>query len=191
MIDSLVRLRPRWRGPAWPRSASAGSLRSCTSPPPSNVDEPAASVAFSKHSLRSRTISSCLPVHPRTRDRLARTPVPGVRLVEPMAYLASSTSSNTPTVALTDSGGIRRRKRPRLECRVSRCAIRPNDRSPSVWGQTGSREKTLAYWFRRANVIVKRPCRAEVPLWDGKAAERIVRVLEATSPTRSSHGFAG
>ena len=69
----------------------------------------------------------------------------------------------------------------RSECRASLCVIRQSDRSLSVSGPIGSRETTLACCSLHSKLAWPKPrALPTIPLWDGRAAQRIVQVLQAT-----------
>ncbi len=83
MIDSLMRLRPRWQGAG---TIALGEVPArygvVTLHRPSNVDEPERlSCILEALSEVATYVPLIFPVHPRTRARLARTSVRGVRLV--------------------------------------------------------------------------------------------------------------
>jgi UDP-N-acetylglucosamine 2-epimerase (non-hydrolysing) len=180
MIDSLVRLRPRWQG------ASVGALGDVparygvvTLHRPSNVDEPNRLGRVLESLIEVATdIPLIFPVHPRTQERLASPSVPGVRLVEPMAYLAFLDLVEHAAVVLTDSGGIQEETTalgvPCITLRES--TERPVTVRLGTNRLVGEDLKELVPAVRTA--LSSTRAVPTVPLWDGKAAERIVHVLE-------------
>jgi len=182
MIDSLVRLRPRWQGASM---AALGEMPArygvVTLHRPSNVDEPGRLGRVLESLIEvAIDIPLIFPVHPRTKARLAGTSVPGVRLVEPMAYLAFLDLVEHAAVVLTDSGGIQEET---TALGVPCITLRDSTERP-VTVRLGTNR--LAGEDLRALVPAVRTALSSarvvptVPLWDGKAAERIVRVLERT-----------
>ena len=108
MIDSLVLLRPRWQGAA---RAALEELPDryavVTLHRPSNVDDPGRlSRLLEALGSASMELPIIFPVHPRTRVRLPDPPFAGLRLVEPMGYLAFLDLVEHASAVLTDSGGI-------------------------------------------------------------------------------------
>ncbi len=135
-----------------------------------------------------------LPIHPRTRERLAcvRTPhlvadsgpSPGrVTLLQPLTYSAFLSLLSAAHLVLTDSGGVQEE----ATCLSVPCVtLRDNTERPvtiahgtNVLG--GTRASTIVAAARERMSTAKgsgeRP-----PLWDGRAAERIVARLAAARP---------
>src|SRR5205823_2791371 len=77
---------------------------------PSNVDDDQALRGLMGAINRaSERLPVVFPVHPRTRDRMGRAGIataPGVRLAEPLPYLAFLGMMARARCVLTDSGGI-------------------------------------------------------------------------------------
>jgi len=153
---------------------------------PSNVDDDAAlaSVMQAISSVSSR-IPILFPVHPRTRRRLESGGVPignGIRLCEPLPYLAFLGLMAKSRFVLTDSGGIQEEttalgvsfltvpgttERPvTVTHGTNRLATTPEEI------QAGADEILAGHWRTGESV----------PLWDGRASERIVDVLVRSRP---------
>jgi UDP-N-acetylglucosamine 2-epimerase (non-hydrolysing) len=152
---------------------------------PSNVDDPATlGRLLDALEVVQRDMPIVFPCHPRTRNRLEATglmgrieSLPGLRLVPPLGYLDFLCLTSTARMVLTDSGGIQEE----TTCLQVPClTLRENTERP-VTCTVGSNqlvgtdpERILSAYAR----ITRGQVRCEVPpLWDGKAAERIVALL--------------
>jgi UDP-N-acetylglucosamine 2-epimerase (non-hydrolysing) len=183
MIDSLVTALA-----ASQRSAILEQLRIeprhfvlVTMHRPSNVDDPQV-LAEVLHGLTRIADDRVVifPVHPRTRARIevAGARARGIRLLDPLGYLDFLRLSATAALVLTDSGGVQEEttflgvpcltmrattERPvTVECGTNR--LIPSTSEAIV--------AALDQCLSSARGVVQRP-----PLWDGKAAERIVDVF--------------
>jgi UDP-N-acetylglucosamine 2-epimerase (non-hydrolysing) len=154
---------------------------------PSNVDDP---VVFSRIldalEVIQKDLPIIFPIHPRTRknitsmnlqkriDNLAR-----LHLIDPIGYLDFLKLQSSAKVVLTDSGGIQEET---TVLKVPCITLRENTERP-VTVEIGSNQvvgtdtEKIIHAFR---IVMKgdfRECRIP-PLWDGKAAERILDVIE-------------
>jgi len=153
---------------------------------PSNVDDDAAlaSVMQAISSVSSR-IPILFPVHPRTRRRLESGGVPignGIRLCEPLPYLAFLGLMAKSRFVLTDSGGIQEETTALgVPCLTLR---RNNERPVTVTHGTNRLATTPEEIQAGADEILAGHWRTgeSVPLWDGRASERIVDVLVRSRP---------
>jgi len=150
---------------------------------PSNVDDPER-LACVLEMLRdlSGQIEVVFPVHPRTRDRAERAGLmhllSEIKIVEPVGYLDSITLTSHACFVLTDSGGLQEEA---TFIKVPCLTLRQETERP-VTVQTGT------------NILVSDDCSSILaaaldvisgsvpngripPLWDGKAASRILDVL--------------
>jgi len=119
------------------------------------------------------------PVHPRTRARLEGRALPqGLRAVEPLGYLDFMRLLSEASLALTDSGGVQEEA---LVLGVPCVTLRENTERPvtiemggnALAGSDPARIQAAARKARSGGTgTIRRP-----PLWDGRAAERIVDVL--------------
>lgn len=126
------------------------------------------------------------PIHPRTVKNLERyglkekaDSIKGLVLTEPLDYFAFQKLVATCGFILTDSGGIQEESTYR---RVPCLTLRPNTERP-ITVTMGSNELVpldmLAVRAAIARIENGTYKKGEVPpLWDGKATERIVKVLE-------------
>jgi UDP-N-acetylglucosamine 2-epimerase (non-hydrolysing) len=148
---------------------------------PSNVDDSVKLNLFLAALERlSLELPLIFPIHPRTRARLADnggSPLKRLELVEPMGYLEFLGVMKHARLVVTDSGGVQEET---SFLNVPCVTARDNTERP-ITVELGS--NVLAgsdpeAVYRAALEQLKSPRRArEIPLWDGRAAERVVGVL--------------
>lgn len=188
MIDTLLRHRAR--------AAASDVLGRLGVPPrgyalltlhrPSNVDdrETLGGIVSALEAVQAR-LPIVFPVHPRTLKRLesfdllARlAAMPGMILTEPLGYLDFLCLLDHARLVLTDSGGIQEET---TILGVPCLTLRPNTERPVTVTQGtnqvigSSPERIVAASLEVLEGRGKEGQRPE--LWDGHAAERIVRVL--------------
>jgi len=121
------------------------------------------------------------PVHPRTQQRLAQAGIrthPHLKLIPPTGYLDFLCLLSKATLALTDSGGIQEET---TALGVPCLTLRENTERPITISQ-GTNQligTSPAKIVAAASEILAgkgKPGRIP-PLWDGHAAERIVKIL--------------
>ena len=199
MIDSLVRFREK---AAASRILEDLSLENTsyvlmTMHRPSNVDrqEGLASLLDTIELVAAgRTV--VFPIHPRTRQRFSDfhlekrlDAVQNLKLLEPLGYLEFLRLMEKATVVITDSGGIQEET---TFLRVPCLTLRETTERP-VTVEIGSNEllpmDSSIIALRVESISTGGPTIGAVPpKWDGKAAERIVAVLEhALSDVSSAH----
>jgi len=153
---------------------------------PSNVDDPA---AFGRILDALEAIQSDMPVvfpvHPRTRANLSSMPLgrridemPGLRLLRPVGYLDFLKLMSSARIVLTDSGGIQEETTilgiPCLTLREN--TERPVTMEIGTNRLVGTDTNRIIEAYKQA--VNGHPCQREIPpLWDGRAAERIIRVF--------------
>jgi UDP-N-acetylglucosamine 2-epimerase (non-hydrolysing) len=153
---------------------------------PSNVDDPQTLAAILQV---VETIQGDMPVvfpiHPRTRANLEASPqasaleaMPNLKLVEPLGYLDFLRLMSQSRLVLTDSGGIQEET---TVLKVPCLTLRENTERP-VTCEVGSNqlvgtsaERILEGYRRVMDGQLREP--QVPPLWDGRAAERIVEIL--------------
>jgi UDP-N-acetylglucosamine 2-epimerase (non-hydrolysing) len=186
MIDTLYRFRERAAASSILTTLGLGprGYAVLTLHRPSNVDDPAALERV------LGTIASVqwdapvvFPVHPRTRERLTRIPETvalgaGLRPVDPIAYLDFVHLMANASCVLTDSGGIQEET---TALRVPCLTLRTTTERPVTETEGTNRivgidaAKVAAAWDE---IRGGRWPAGRVPaLWDGHAAERIVKAL--------------
>jgi len=188
MVDSLFLVLPRARkAEVWARYQLAPKHYCVvTAHRPENVDN--------RLHLRRLTdilaqvaarLPAVLPLHPRTRQRLeqaralaALQEVPGLHLTEPLGYLDFLGLVDGAAVALTDSGGLQEET---TALGIPCLTLRENTERPitvTVGTNTLTGLDPLAVSACLDQVLAGTyKVGAIPPLWDGKAAERIVRAF--------------
>jgi UDP-N-acetylglucosamine 2-epimerase (non-hydrolysing) len=151
---------------------------------PSNVDHPAALArALAATAAVGDGCPVVFPVHPRTRERLGEVgheagAMRALRLVEPLPYLDFVQLMASAACVLTDSGGIQEET---TALGVPCLTLRTSTERPITVTQGTNRlvgvdaARVRAAWAEIRNGAW--PTGRLPELWDGKAAERIVRVL--------------
>jgi UDP-N-acetylglucosamine 2-epimerase (non-hydrolysing) len=153
---------------------------------PSNVDDP---IVFGRILEALEVIQNDMPIifpiHPRTRQNLASFHLSkrlgklhGLQLIEPLGYLDFLKLMTSARLVLTDSGGIQEET---TILKVSCLTLRENTERP-ITTEIGSNQIvgtdpnriTEAY---RQTIENNRREPQIPPLWDGHAAERIVKIL--------------
>ena len=151
---------------------------------PSNVDEKEifSSILKAVHQI-SKHLTVVFTVHPRTRSRIEEFGlgelVKSLLLLEPQPYLDMVQLMSQAKMVLTDSGGIQEET---TVLGVPCLTIRENTERPVTLGEgtntlVGTSPEAI---IREAEHIIKTGGKqGKCPeLWDGCAAERIVRFLE-------------
>lgn len=184
MIDTLLRNLPRARERALglAEQHDLGRYGLLTLHRPSNVDD-------DEHFARlldalgdvDPDLDIVFPVHPRTQRALAassRTPR-NLRLIDPLGYLDFVALMSGAQVAFTDSGGVQEET---SVLGVPCVTLRENTERP-ITCELGTNEvvgtapDAIVNAGRRA--LTKERTPAQIPLWDGKAGQRIADVLLA------------
>ena len=137
-----------------------------------------------------RTLPVLFPAHPRTTERLRRLgagngTARGLRLVDPLGYLDFLHLQKHASLVLTDSGGVQEET---TILGVPCLTLRENTERPITLTRgtnrlVGTDTRRIVKEARRA-LLAKRPRPSSIPLWDGRAAERIARVLASPAARR-------
>jgi UDP-N-acetylglucosamine 2-epimerase (non-hydrolysing) len=194
MIDTLIACRDQFELASLEEvQLPGGPYAVLTLHRPANVDDP--------RTLRGlmgaieqiqRQIPIVFPVHPRTRKALAEVNIrlPNVVLTEPLGYLEFMKLVQHARLVLTDSGGIQEET---TYLGIPCLTLRRNTERPSTVEQgtnllVGDDPEHIV---QAAGRVLQQtsPARHVPPLWDGKAAERILDVLvqsAAAIPARSA-----
>jgi UDP-N-acetylglucosamine 2-epimerase (non-hydrolysing) len=186
MIDTLVHFRDRAAASTVldDLGLRPGEFVVLTLHRPSNVDDP----SRLRHVLDAirgiqRDVRVIFPVHPRTRERL-RLLGPAVAidemltLIEPLSYLDFLQLMATACCVLTDSGGIQEET---TALGIPCLTLRANTERPitvtlgtnRLVGVDPAKIQTAWQQIRRGDW----PAGRLPELWDGRAAERIVKVI--------------
>jgi UDP-N-acetylglucosamine 2-epimerase (non-hydrolysing) len=148
---------------------------------PANVDDPDLLERLLETLDRiGRELPVVFPIHPRTRASF-----PGVehfehlRVIEPLGYLDFLKLMGHARLVLTDSGGIQEET---TALGVPCLTLRNNTERPATIEQGTNRlvgSDPEEVWKAAREVLHGRPQPFRIPeLWDGRAAERVVDVLE-------------
>ncbi|MDH3444304.1 MAG: UDP-N-acetylglucosamine 2-epimerase (non-hydrolyzing) [Deltaproteobacteria bacterium] len=198
MIDSLMSCRPLWEsldisGRLGLRQREYGVV---TLHRPSNVDAPGQLRALVESLANiAEELPLLLPMHPRTRARIkefgleeqfqylsldsaTRARSPMLYGLEPMGYLDFMSLMADARIVLTDSGGLQEET---TMLGVPCLTLRENTERPvtissgtnRLIGVSSKRITSEA----RCVLATAPPVKPPPPLWDGRAAERIVTVL--------------
>ncbi len=153
---------------------------------PSNVDDP---VIFGRIldalTIIQNDMPVIFPIHPRTRKNLVSCSLgkrleemPGFRLTDPLGYLDFLKLMSNAKVVLTDSGGIQEET---TVLKVPCITLRENTERP-ITAEIGTNQivgtdpqKILAAYRNATSGNWREP--QIPPLWDGKAAKRIVEII--------------
>jgi UDP-N-acetylglucosamine 2-epimerase (non-hydrolysing) len=163
---------------------------------PSNVDDPDVfERLLGAISVIARDVPILFPVHPRTRPRLLESTTAAalveegrLRLLDPLGYLEFVGLVDASRLVLTDSGGIQEET---TILGVPCLTLRENTERPvTVTHGTnqvvGTEPSRILQGWRQLET--RRGAAAIPPLWDGRAAARIVDVLSEFAAARLDQG---
>lgn len=188
MIDTLHRNRAAAErsGILTTLELAPGSYALLTLHRPSNVDD---SVIFGglldALDVIQRELPIVFPIHPRTRKILESSPlgqrVQGMkrlRMIDPAGYLDFMKLTANARIVLTDSGGIQEET---TILKVPCLTLRHNTERPVTIDCGGNQlvgtdPSHILPAFRKV-IEGRTPAIQTPPLWDGNAAQRIVRIL--------------
>ena len=155
---------------------------------PSNVDDPERlrqiCQAFKELAAEAEV---CFVLHPRTQTRLAvqglikELSAAGVRLLPPMGYVRFASLMRDAGVVVTDSGGVQEE----TSCLGVPClTLRTSTERPITMTQGTNRLVEVDQLTHAVTSVLHASCDraripANIPVWDGKTASRVVRELEA------------
>ena len=187
MIDALMKQKPMADESTILQDlgVESGGYALVTLHRPSNVDDPdvlGGLLGVLEH-VASR-IPVVFPIHPRTRKRLtefglqARVNEAGIILTEPLGYLEFLKLTSDAGIVLTDSGGIQEET---TALGVKCLTLRHNTERPATITMgtnrlVGNDPEVVRKAFDDAMADESAPTPPH-PLWDGKAAERTVRIM--------------
>lgn len=197
IIDTLIQMLPATD--SQPLPDLPGRFALVTLHRPANVDDPdwLAEMLESLQTI-SQDLAVVFPVHPRTRERIAKlghngSGIPGVTLLDPLPYLSFLALQRRAAVVITDSGGIQEETTylgtPCLTVRTS--TERPVTVEIGTNILVGRDSRRLLAELENILRGGKRP--GTIPaLWDGHAADRIAKIIcrwqeQAPSLTKAVH----
>jgi UDP-N-acetylglucosamine 2-epimerase (non-hydrolysing) len=183
MIDTLVALRSRIEaeGSIETRGLEPGGFVLVTLHRPALVDGPLLEEVVRQLAALARTIAVLFPAHPRTQkgmQGLGAVSSPGLEIVDPVGYLEFLNLLSGAAAVLTDSGGIQEEA---TFLGIPCLTLRDNTERPitvemGTNALLGLRPDRVAELPSLVEEIRARQAKVP-PLWDGRAAERIVKVL--------------
>ncbi|MCI5056775.1 MAG: UDP-N-acetylglucosamine 2-epimerase (non-hydrolyzing) [Flavobacteriales bacterium] len=182
MIDSLLHFLPiaKALNTSWQLGLQNQKYSIVTMHRPSNVDD--TERFFEKLSLLdslSVVPTILFPIHPRVQhlERQMKERFTNITFTPSLPYLDFLSLLNGATFVITDSGGIQEET---SFLGIPCFTIRPNTERP-VTVESGTNILVKDIW-QLPEVIEKRrnqgPCKTQIPLWDGYAAERIAQILK-------------
>lgn len=184
MIDTLRRHLPaaRERRASSRFGLESGRFALVTLHRPGNVDDPVRlRRILDTLGEVARDLPVLFPVHPRSRERIARLGrpgPPGVHFVEPQGYLDFLSLLDSCRFVLTDSGGIQEES---TALGVPCLTLRANTERPVTVSEGSNRllGDDLAAVDRAVAETLRGPLRGPTgpALWDGHAGERIAAIL--------------
>ena len=184
MIDTLIANldRAREMDTAGDLGVETGEYGVVTLHRPSNVDHDATlgEIVDALVEISSR-VSLVWPMHPRTRKKLSALSLPArLAVVEPLGYLDFISLQAGAKLVLTDSGGIQEETTvlgiPCLTLRdTTERPITITNGTNRLVGTRSSEVVAAAFDVLDHGIEIKRP-----ELWDGRASERIARILMET-----------
>jgi UDP-N-acetylglucosamine 2-epimerase (non-hydrolysing) len=185
MIDSLVATEERFRAldAAIALGFQPGHYLLVTLHRPALVDGPLLADVVARLEKVSRELPVLFPVHPRTRkmmELMGFHSTPAVRLIEPVSYLEFLSLEADACGVLTDSGGVQEET---TYLGVPCFTLRDNTERPvtiragtnTLLGLEPERIDEILIALARPKLTSEPP-----PLWDGRAAERVADVLQAS-----------
>jgi UDP-N-acetylglucosamine 2-epimerase (non-hydrolysing) len=195
MIDTLLRMRQKAAGlVVYQRyNKSPGEYAFLTLHRPANVDNPKQlSTICDQVVWLAARCPVIFPVHPRTRSRLSETglikmleALDTVYLIDPVGYLEAVCLVDSARMVVTDSGGLQEES---SALGVPCLTLRDSTERP-ITILEGTNTLIADDWslFRqRVNAILGAEdyrAATTIPYWDGRAGERILRVLAPTQPS--------
>ena len=196
MIDTLLRVRDRLDPDAVRARLGLGDgpLGVVTLHRPGNVDDAAQTRrVVTALAAAAAHVPLLLPLHPRGRDRLHAAglgDVDAVTVVDPLPYGEFVALVASAAVVVTDSGGVQEET---TVLGVPCLTLRPNTERPVTISHGTNRLVTpeeLGAAVARALADPPRPAEGP-PLWDGRAGERVARVLVDDPRRRAPAGLPG
>jgi UDP-N-acetylglucosamine 2-epimerase (non-hydrolysing) len=182
MIDSLVSVEHRFRDldVASRFGLRRGDYVLVTLHRPALVDGPLLGEVLERLSALGQDIPVLLPAHPRTRARIGVREVPGVTITDPVGYLEFLSLEADAAAVLTDSGGVQEETTfLGVRCFTLRSTTeRPVTISAGTNVLLGLAPERIADLPELMAAPFTAPAEPP-PLWDGRAAERLVDVLLA------------
>ncbi|PRX38721.1 non-hydrolyzing UDP-N-acetylglucosamine 2-epimerase [Salegentibacter salegens] len=183
MIDTLLKQRSRFQKPeVWDElKLKEKEYLVMTLHRPANVDEEDKLKGLMEELiLNSNDLPMIFPVHPRTAKMLQKLGIshPRLHLIEPLSYLEFNYLVEKAKAVVTDSGGITEETTVMgVPCMTLRANTeRPETMSLGTNELLGTDPQTIKPAMKKLFSGNWKKGQ-KIPLWDGKTAERIVKVL--------------
>jgi UDP-N-acetylglucosamine 2-epimerase (non-hydrolysing) len=180
MIDSLVATEDRFRASLTAKrlGLAPGEYLLVTLHRPSLVDGPLLTETIAQLDELARRLPVVFPIHPRTRKMLNDRALGGsdLRLIDPLGYLDFLSLETDAAAVLTDSGGVQEET---THLGIPCFTLRDNTERP-VTVRLGTNTVLGLKPERIAEIpslIGGRVKFGRPPLWDGRAAERVAKVI--------------
>lgn len=182
MIDTLAKLLPKSEKPN--RFKELKQYVLVTLHRPSNVDdfESLKSILQNLEKI-SNSIPIIFPVHPRTKKIITTNNLDilnneNFHLIKPIGYIEFIGLMKNATAVVTDSGGIQEET---TYLGVSCITVRENTERP-ITISLGTNQLIGKDYYRIPDLInnainIKKRSNTIIPLWDGKASDRIAKIL--------------
>ena len=189
MIDSLVHFLEKAKSSKIleEQNISAGNYALVTLHRPSNVDEPENFLKiFSAFEEIQKDIPIVFPIHPRTKNNIAKfglesrvNSLKNLKLLPPAGYLDFVQLQQNAKFLMTDSGGIQEET---TFLGIPCLTLRENTERP-ITAEIGTSvilgTDTQKIIENAQLILADKWKKGQIPqLWDGRAAERIVKVLK-------------
>jgi UDP-N-acetylglucosamine 2-epimerase (non-hydrolysing) len=179
MIDTLLKHRAKAEALGMDKPAQYALV---TLHRPSNVDDPKVlGPILEALEEISKSIPVIFPIHPRTEKRVAEfgLSMNGIRTIDPLGYLEFLNLESTATVVLSDSGGLQEET---TILGVPCLTLRHNTERPVTITHgtnimVGPDKTRILDAFRQVMSGEWKPG-GPPELWDGHAAERIIRIIQ-------------
>jgi len=182
MIDTLVKLLPNAVKPN--RFKDLKQYVLVTLHRPSNVDDFESLKSILQNlEITSDSIPIIFPVHPRTKKIITANNLDIINninfhLIEPLGYLEFLGLMKNATAVITDSGGIQEET---TYLDIPCITVRENTERP-ITLSLGTNQLIGKDYFKIPDLInsainIKKRSHTIIPLWDGKASERIAEIL--------------
>jgi UDP-N-acetylglucosamine 2-epimerase (non-hydrolysing) len=179
MIDSLVQCFPAVA--QCPKNGFSGRYAVVTLHRPSNVDDNTVLKSILESLLQvNEQLEVVFPVHPRTRQRLARSGVKldKIHLLDPLPYIEFLALQRSATVVITDSGGIQEET---TYLGVPCLTVRSNTERPvtvSMGTNVLVGQDSMKLSLELARILEGKGKIGSIPpLWDGQSGERIAKII--------------
>lgn len=176
MVDTLLRHLPTARAKRLPRGLTRGGFGLVTLHRAGNVDDPERLIALlDALSAAARLLPLIWPIHPRAAKKISAfgfVPPSGVRITPPLRYLEFLSLMSRARLVATDSGGVQEEAAALgLPCLTLRRATeRPI--TIAAGGNRLVKPEELPQAVAEVLAAPPRPGRP-IPLWDGRAGERM------------------